>query len=195
MATRPACRTILHAFFLTLGLAGTAALAGSIDDDLLHAYKLHRAGETEQALRIWRPLAAQGQVDAQYNLGVVHHHADGVRRDYAEALRWYALAAAQGDIEAQRAIGAMHMRGQGVKRDAAKGMHWMMLATARAHHEHMTVVQRWQGQLDKAIQEDEQKRLELLYVRSQEDGEMVLADLKRRAGMDEEEATQVAQVR
>jgi TPR repeat protein len=195
MTPRPACRTVLHALLLTLSLGGTAALAGGLDDDLLEAYQLHRNGQTEEAMRIWRPLAAQGQVDAQYNLGVVHQHADGVRRDYAAALRWYALAAAQGDVEAQRAIGTMHMRGQGVKRDVAKGMRWMMLATAIAHHEHLTVAHRWQGQLERAIQQDEQKRLELLYVKSQEDGDRVLADLQRRAGLVEEDAAQVARAR
>jgi hypothetical protein len=146
-------------------------------------------------LAIWQRLAEQGQVDAQYNLGVVHHHGDGVVRDFAEAMKWYARAAEQGDIEAQRAIGTMYMRGQGVRRDERVGMRWVMLDKIVAHHDHMRVAQKWQGEIQRAILHDEQRRLELLYVQSIEDGDRVLADLKRRAEGGAAGAPQLAEAR
>jgi hypothetical protein len=59
----------------------------------------------------------------------------------------------------------------------------------------MTVAQRWQGQIERAILQDEQQRLEQLYSQSLESGAAVLADLKRRAGMGEEdESTRLARL-
>lgn len=172
-----------------LGIAGAAVADTDADAALAEAAKLHRIGQTQEAVKIWRNLAAAGQSDARYNLGVIHQHADGVPRDYAEAMKWYTQAAAQGDVYAQRAIGEMYMRGLGVARNEKAGMRWMMLDKIAAHHEHATVAQRWQGQLERAILQDEQQRLEQLYSQSLEAGEGVLADLKRRAGMGEENET------
>ena len=178
---------------LALGAAGTAA--ADTDDELLQASKLHRIGATAESVAIWQRLASQGQVDAQYNLGVIYQHADGVEQDFGAALQWYALAAEQGDSEAQQAIGSMYMRGLGVKRDERAGIRWIMLRTVVAHHEHMNVAEKWKGQIERAILQDERKRLEMLYVQSQEDGEAIVADLRRRAGLSEVEPAQLAEVR
>jgi hypothetical protein len=178
---------------LALGAAGAAA--ADTDDDLLQASKLHRIGATAESVAIWQRLASQGQVDAQYNLGVIYQHADGVEQNFGAALRWYTLAAEQGDSEAQQAIGSMYMRGLGVKRDERAGMRWIMLRTVVAHHEHMNVAEKWKGQIERAILQDERKRLEMLYVQSQVDGEATVADLRRRAGLGEVEPAQLAEVR
>jgi len=178
---------------LALGAAGPAA--ADADDDLLQASKLHRAGATAESVAIWKKLAAEGQADAQYNLGVIYQHADGVEQDFGAALQWYALAAEQGDIAAQQAIGSMYMRGQGVKRDERAGIRWIMMQKVVAHHEHMNVAEKWKGQIERAILQDERKRLEMLYVQSQEDGEATVADLRRRAGLGEFEPARLAEIR
>ena len=54
------------------------------------------AGDYATALQEWRPLAEQGNADAQYNLGVMYDNGQGVPQDYAEAVKWYRLAAEQG---------------------------------------------------------------------------------------------------
>ncbi len=59
------------------------------------------------ALRLWRPLAAQGYAYAQYNLGGMFHEGQGVPRDYAEAVKWYRKAAKQGYSQAQYNVGVM----------------------------------------------------------------------------------------
>ena len=184
-------RAVPQALTLGLLLALSGQAMGGSDDDLLEAARLHRIGETDQSLAIWQRLAMQGQVDAQYNLGVVHHHGDGVKQDFAAAMRWYARAAEQGDIPAQRAIGTMYMRGQGVRRNERVGMRWVMLDKIAGHHDHMRVAEKWRGQIERAILHDEQRRLELLYVQSLEEGDRVIADLKRRA----DATPQVAELR
>lgn len=60
-----------------------------------------RAGDYATALAEWRPLAEQGNVNAQHNLGVMYDFGRGVPQDVAEAARWYRAAADQGNVQAQ----------------------------------------------------------------------------------------------
>ena len=83
------------------------------------------------ALRLWRPLAEQGDADAQYSLGVTYANGRGVPQDYAEAVRWYRKAADQGLASAQNNLGLMYDNGQGVPQDYAEAVKWYNLAAAR----------------------------------------------------------------
>ena len=78
-----------------------------------------------EAVRWWRLAAAQGDVAAQYNLGVMCAVGDGVLKDDAEAVRWWRLAAAQGDVDAQYALGSVYAGAHGglaeVLREAEAG--------------------------------------------------------------------------
>ncbi len=56
----------------------------------------YQRGDYATALREWRPLAEQGNTEAQYGLGVMYDKGRGVPRDHAEALQWYRKAAEQG---------------------------------------------------------------------------------------------------
>ena len=76
------------------------------------------------ALREFRPLAEQGLLYAQYNLGLMYHNGLGVPQDYAEAVRWYRKAADQGQTEAQNALGFMYQNGRGVAQDDAEALRW-----------------------------------------------------------------------
>ena len=48
------------------------------------------------ALRLIRPLAEQGDANAQYNLGVFYDNGLGVPQDKVRAYMWFNLSAAQG---------------------------------------------------------------------------------------------------
>src|SRR6267143_2569067 len=69
-------------------------------------------GDYATALREWRPLAEQGDVLAQYNLGILYFNGGGVPKDYQQALRWFRLAADQGEALAQTKIAIMYDDGQ-----------------------------------------------------------------------------------
>lgn len=85
-------RLIRAAAFLLCTAVAAPAIAQDFDKGLAAA----RVGDYETALLEWRPLAAQGDADAQYNLGVMYDNGQGVIQDYAEAVNWYRLAAKQG---------------------------------------------------------------------------------------------------
>jgi TPR repeat protein len=74
--------------------------------------------------------AAQGNAEAQYNLGVMYARGDGLAQDYAAALKWFCLAAAQGLAEAQYNLGVMYLNGQGIARDEVQAYKWLDLAAA-----------------------------------------------------------------
>jgi len=77
--------------------------------------------------------AQAGDIDAQYNLGVMYYHGEGIRKDYDEALKWFHLSAEQGDAEAQFNLGFMYGRGEGSPKDHRASMEWFQKAAAQGH--------------------------------------------------------------
>ena len=75
-----------------------------------------------------RQPAEQGDVEAQYNLGVLYGMGRGVTLDDAEAVRWYRLAADQGHARGQFNLGASYDFGRGVIEDADEAVRWYRLA-------------------------------------------------------------------
>jgi len=81
-----------------------------------------------RAFREWKAAAEAGQVNAQFDLGLLYAQGLGVRRDLTEAERWYRRAAEQGNAEAEFALGQMYSRGWGVPRDEADALRWIQMA-------------------------------------------------------------------
>ena len=69
-------------------------------------------GDYATALREWRPLAEQGNADAQFYLGVMYRDGQGVPQNDAEAVRWYRKAAEQGYAQAQYSLRWMYANGR-----------------------------------------------------------------------------------
>ena len=95
--------------------------------------KAANAGDYAAALQEWRPLAEQGDIKAQYNLGVMYQNGYGVPQDYAEALRWYRMAAEQGHADARYSLGVMYHNGYGVPQDDAEAVKWYRLAAEQGN--------------------------------------------------------------
>lgn len=60
--------------------------------------------DRKEAVEWCRKAAEQGNVDAQYKLGVMYGSGKGVPQHFAEALKWYQLAAEQGNEYALKAL-------------------------------------------------------------------------------------------
>jgi len=91
----------------------------------------YQRGDYATALKLWRPLAAQGNAFAQSNLGFMYDSGQGVKRDLSEAAKWYRLAAEQGNPRAQSNLGSMYAAGEGVPQDYVQAYVWASLAAAR----------------------------------------------------------------
>lgn len=77
--------------------------------------------------------AEQGNVDAQYNLGIMYYHGEGVPKNHDEALHWFHLAAEQNDADAQYNLGFMYGKGEGTKKDQRQSLEWFQKAAAQGH--------------------------------------------------------------
>ncbi len=161
------------------GCVTAPAWAGNVDEDLRQAAKLHRNGETARAVTIWRNWAERGDVDAAYNLAVVHHHADGVVRNTDEALKWYRVAAERGDRASQHQLGLIYLTGDGVPANADEAHRWFVADRQHhLHHANSSQMQDWRRQAAALIwQRDMRESL----AKSRDNGADVVAELQRRA--------------
>jgi len=115
---------MVAAFCILLNLSLTPAIAAD-NQKGLDAYL---NGDYAKAMREWRPLAEQGDVSAQYNLGLLYEIGLGVVQDTVEAVKWYRRAAEQGDASAQYNLGVIYDEGHGVPQDYTKAVKWYKLA-------------------------------------------------------------------
>ena len=81
-------------------------------------------------LQTLRTRAAQGDAQAQVELGFRYKHGEGVPKDYATAQGWYEKAAAQGDTTAQLNLGVLYADGLGVSQDYMRAYMWFSVAAA-----------------------------------------------------------------
>jgi TPR repeat protein len=112
-------KTFLAGGVLVLALIGVA-VAGPLEDGIA----AYQKGNYAAAMSYWRPLADQGNARAQFNLGLLYGHGQGVPQDYAQAIAWYRKAADQGNADAQFNLGAAYDNGQGVAQDYAQAIAW-----------------------------------------------------------------------
>ncbi len=118
-------RTLLVALTLITGAAQPAS-AGAFED----GFAAYRSEDYPTALRLWMPLARQGDAGAQFNLGIMYANGRGVPQNDAEAVKWYRLAADQGDAGAQSNLGIMYANGRGVPQNYVLAYMWSNLASA-----------------------------------------------------------------
>ena len=116
------------AIFLILSFAVPVA-AGPLED----AAAAFGRGDYVTALRLYGPLAEQGNDHAQSYLGLAYALGQGVRQDYAEAVKWWRRAANQGDADAQFNLGAMYANGQGVPQDYTESAKWYRKAADKGN--------------------------------------------------------------
>jgi septal ring-binding cell division protein DamX len=102
-------------FFLIFTL--TFFYTGIVSADLEEGFQAYERGDYEAAVNAWLPLAEQGDVTAQFNLGQMYRLGKGVTRDDDEAVKWYKLAAQQGSPHAQHNLRLMHRDGRANQQD------------------------------------------------------------------------------
>jgi len=108
-------------------------------------YQSYLKGDYDAAYEEWLPLAELGDVEAQFNLGVMYDEGAGVDQDLAIAADWYQKAAEQGFIDAQANLGLMYYRGQGVPRDHEKATDWFRKAASQGDQEAANYLQQITG--------------------------------------------------
>ena len=85
------------------------------------------------AVRLFRPLAEQGNLQAQVSLGRMYQGGYGVPQDYQEALKWFRKAAEQADAQAQSMLGGMYANGLGSPQDYPEAVKWYRKAAQQGN--------------------------------------------------------------
>ena len=85
------------------------------------------------AFREYRPLAEQGNAEAQLRLGQMYEMGKGTAKDDTEAVAWYRLAADQDHPDAQFNLGYMYAHGLGVSANPVHALMWWRLASEKGH--------------------------------------------------------------
>jgi TPR repeat protein len=115
---------LLAGLIVVVAMSGTAD-AGPLED----ATAADQRGDYATAMRLYRPLAEQGDAVAETALGAMYDFGNGVPQNHTEAMKLYRLAAAQGDARAQWLIGsAYYTGGEGVPVDYVEVVKWWGLA-------------------------------------------------------------------
>ena len=120
-----------------LGLAAAliVALASPAWADLASGQSAYLRGDYATAWRELKPLADQGNAEAQYQVGVMYDHGQAVSRSYQTAEQWYRSAAEQGHSGAQFNLGFMYFNGTGdeggaVEQNFGNAAEWLTRAAA-----------------------------------------------------------------
>ena len=116
--------------FLSAGIlfvaCATGAAAGPIEDAF-------QRGDYALGVQLLRSLAEQGDVGAQYNLGVQYSIGEGIPQDDQEAGKWQRKAAEQGYFLAQASLGSRYTKGLGVLQDYQEARKWLRKAANQGY--------------------------------------------------------------
>lgn len=85
-------------------LVGLLAVAGPALADFDQGAAAYEAGDYAQAMEQWRPLAEDGNAEAQYWVGRLFEQGQGVPASLARAAMWFRLAAGQDNDQARAAL-------------------------------------------------------------------------------------------
>ncbi len=127
------------AVLMVLIAATWGLTAGCAGPNYHRGVKNYRPENLAQAVAELKPLAEQGNPEAQFNLGSLYYQGLGLPQDYPEATRWLRRAAEQRHLYAQVTLGTIYTEGvQGViAKDYPQALMWFIFAAAQGDPEAM----------------------------------------------------------
>ncbi|ALP53080.1 hypothetical protein Tel_07880 [Candidatus Tenderia electrophaga] len=103
------------------GMFSTAQAAG----EMANSFDAAAIGNFKQAVTIWEDLAAEGDPQAQFNLGLMYHGGLGLPRNEHKAVTLYQKAAEGGYSPAQAYLVVGYQEGWfGLSQDPGKAYYW-----------------------------------------------------------------------
>ena len=118
-------RSVRRFTFWSLALIVTVYAIKQIPDRYQMAATAFRKGNYSEAVALWEKMASLGDVEAQYNLGVLYATGKGVGLSRPEAHHWFLMAAEQGHPAAQFEVGKTFETGLGAPKNPALADLWI----------------------------------------------------------------------
>ncbi len=100
--------------------------------DLESAKRAYQQKDYAAAFKEFRPLAEQGNADAQLFLGKMYMMGQGGLRDPDLAIKWLKASAVQGNADAQFFLGSYYLLPH---RDIAEGVKWLRLSAEQGQQD------------------------------------------------------------
>lgn len=147
--TRSICTSVLaFAFLASTLLLGCETLPKGQD----RFEKNFRSPLSKEHVKNVKQKAESGDVEAQFEMGMIYYFGNGVAQDYNEAVEWYKLAAEQGllkakywldislglkekirkaelgDVGAQKYLGLIYYNGEVVSQNCKEAVKWFTMA-------------------------------------------------------------------
>ena len=113
--------------FLIILIGANKSYSGEFEE-FARGWELFQKLDYQATLKIWRPLAEKGFLDAQTHLGIMYRDGIGVPKNSTKAAKWFLRAAQQGDPIVQNALGQMYSRGEGVPVNPREAVKWFRLS-------------------------------------------------------------------
>ncbi|MEO1925582.1 MAG: SPOR domain-containing protein [Gammaproteobacteria bacterium] len=112
--------------FSLLLLFSTSAYAGTYEE----GKQAYLSQDYQRALEILKPLAENGNSQAQITLGLMYDYGQGVDKDPTESINWYRMAAEQGVPLVQHDIGVKYFQGQSVEQNYDEAAKWWEMSAS-----------------------------------------------------------------
>ena len=111
---------ITQYFFSLLFLFATSVHATTYEE----GKKAYLAQDYQRAIEILKPLAENGNAQAQITMGLMYDYGHGVEKSASESIKWYLMAAEQGVPLVQHDMGVKYFQGQGVEQNYDEAAKW-----------------------------------------------------------------------
>lgn len=98
------------------------------------AKELYSSGQEQQAVDIWKELADQGDIEAQFALGAIYTNGSQlIPANKSESIKWFRMAAEGGHTISQYNLGNAYERGHGVEKSDQQAVVWWQKAAEKGH--------------------------------------------------------------
>ena len=111
---------ITQFIFILLFFFASSSYAATYED----GKKAYLAQDYGRALEILKPLAENGNAQAQITMGLMYDYGHGVEKSASESIKWYLMAAEQGVPLVQHDMGVKYFQGQGVEQNYDEAAKW-----------------------------------------------------------------------
>ncbi len=119
-------RVTLHLFIGLLSATSLAISLAARADGHPEALAAYHQQNYREAMRLFRPLAEQGDPQAQYYIGRMYEKGEGVHKDPDQVRRWYRRSAEAGYAPAQYRMAVGYAYGlAGLPRDHGEAVKWL----------------------------------------------------------------------
>jgi hypothetical protein len=119
--------------------------------DLKSAKRAYQQKDYAAAFKEFRPMAEQGNAEAQLYLGKMYMMGQGVLKDEDGAIKWFKASADQGNADAQFFLGSYYLLPH---RDIAEGVKWLRLSAEQGQQDAQLLLGKSYLQGDKDLPRD-----------------------------------------